>query len=178
MMLKASIALNLALLTVVAILLLRDSSSGGSREERDPSSPKQDSRAMAVVYSHRAPMFGGGPEIHHFSPQAERALRNEGGGTAPVRIWEEVGPQAAAYWRQNLPSKIVMDSGKILVGGKPVPLELLRDYLDSMVSKGAIDYVVIFTSEELSFHDVYDVIDTCRKSQVSTVFISHDRSSR
>jgi len=175
MKLKASIALNLLLLTVVAVLLLREMSSGGSRKGSLPNSPEQESQAMAAVHAHRTPMHGGGPEIHHFYPQAERASRVRDGGTASVRLWDEVGPQAAAYWRQNLPSKIVLDAGRILVGGHTVPLELLCDYLDSMVEKGVIDYVVVFTSKEVGYHEVYEVVDACRRSRVSTVFISHDR---
>lgn len=92
---------------------------------------------------------------------------------APIELLRRPAPFSKSEWNIDKPGKITLEDGRVLVGGEPVPIELLRDYVDSLVTRGAIDAVVVMTSKDTPMSEVMPVVDECRLTKVRTVYIAH-----
>lgn len=99
--------------------------------------------------------------------------REEPDGLARVEILRQEGRTLQRDWVADSPGRIQIVDGQPVLGGQPVPLDLLRDTLDGMVRRRLLTAAIVVATKETPTHQVHAIVEECRKSRVRVVYIAY-----
>src|SRR5262245_50103432 len=83
-------------------------------------------------------------DLREYSDYSARTQREV--GWAPVQLWWEAPLEVKGVWRARKAARLTLTGGEAFVEGTHLPREKIREFLDARVTKGEIDYVVLFTT--------------------------------
>jgi hypothetical protein len=108
---------------------------------------------------------------------AEYTARTEkDAGLAPVQPWWEESPEIQSQWRARKAVRLMLVHGEVFDGDHHLPREKIRGFLDDLVSKGEIDYVILFPARDTRWGEIFPALDECRKSHVRIVLLNQYES--
>jgi hypothetical protein len=150
------------------------------------------STLVIVVFFALTPLleaiFGAGPD---FSPQREATSfqveeRAPSSALAPVLTCDTPRPnrgKPGKYYRDFFGprdatneikvAEIEVRTGQAFINDELVPRAALTEYLNRRVATKDVEIVILFGEEGGKWGDVVSIIDQCRKSRVSAVYVSH-----
>jgi hypothetical protein len=102
--------------------------------------------------------------------------RDEPDGLARVEVLRQEGLTLQRNWVADSPGRIQIVDGVPVLGGQPVPLDVLRSTLDGMVQRRLLTAAIVVATPETPTHWVHAVVEECRKSRVSVVYIAYVES--
>ncbi len=95
---------------------------------------------------------------------------------APVQLWWEAPPDVQDRWRAKKAERFTLTRGEAFSGNTHVPREKIREFLDERVSRGEVEYVIVFATKGTRWGEIFPVLDECRKSRVRIVLLNQYES--
>ena len=93
-----------------------------------------------------------------------------GDGTAAILFWSYATAREKAHWGAKRAARLLVLENRTLVDHEEISIDRIRDYLDSKVRGGTIEYVVV-TMRDTPRSESLAVIEQCRRSRVAIVII-------